>query len=198
MTDGPRGKLIVLEGTDFAGTTTHARLLVGSLRIRGSDAVVTAEPTQALYGQLARESIGLRKPFVTQLLFCIDRADHQDFIRTHLERGIHVVCDRYTLSTEIYGKVSGLSESERRALHCVNETFISPDFTVILTASYETLLQRKRERNGQSDEFETDTFLKQTHREYCDIPFRPRVWTNDSVECTQAAIMELIVRELDI
>jgi dTMP kinase len=161
-----RGRFIVLEGADFTGTSTHSRMLVDRLNQMGYVAVYLAEPSSGPYGRIARQSINeSHNPYLTQLLFCVDRADHQQVIRDLQEKGVIIVCDRYSLSTLMYGLASGLSFSQMQALRKVNDTFIQPDDVIILNAPYKTLLERKATR-GHSDRFEEDEFMKKVHDFY--------------------------------
>lgn len=75
-----RGRFIVLEGIDGAGTTTQAALLADALRARlGVEVELTREPTDGPLGRVLREALSGRAPLdpvALALAFAADRADH--------------------------------------------------------------------------------------------------------------------------
>jgi hypothetical protein len=108
-----QGRLIVLEGVDGSGTTTHTRLLCGHLRELDVPVHQTAQPSQGPIGGLLRQALtgrvvvsnaagGARPPAWTTmaLLFAADRMDHlESELEPNLSEGITVVCDRYDHSS---------------------------------------------------------------------------------------------------
>ena len=103
----PPGKLIVLEGIDGSGTTTQARLLCEWLAGRGVAVHLTREPSDGPVGRLIREILhGAHAPVAGDtmaLLFAADRVDHLSReVLPALDRGTHVVTDRYYHSSLAY------------------------------------------------------------------------------------------------
>ena len=86
-------------------------------------------------------------------LFHKDRKQHvDDVITPALERGTHVVLDRYYFSTMAYQGASGFDVQELRER---NESFApKPDILLILDLEVETALQRIGHRGDQANEFE--------------------------------------------
>jgi dTMP kinase len=103
VTDGPRGRLIALEGIDGGGKSTQAGLLAARL-----GAVLTFEPGATPLGAQLRGLLlepGL--PPLTEraeaLLMVADRAQHvAEVIAPALEAGRWVVTDRFSGSTLAY------------------------------------------------------------------------------------------------
>ena len=161
-----RGTFIVIEGPDGSGTTRHSSLLAARLRQDGSTVLLTSEPTDSKIGQEIRSilhSESMPSPDAVQLLFCADRADHvASVIEPALERGDTVVCDRYVLSTIIYGAAFGL---DRAWLEEINAKFPKPDLTIITLPPYEVCLDRISMR-GTTDHFERDTFQRIVYDNY--------------------------------
>jgi dTMP kinase len=94
------GRFIVLEGIDGAGTTTQAELLHQRLGL-----AITREPSRRSIGRVIREFLagGDVDERAMALLFAADRIDHlRGEIQPELERGQHVVSDRYVLSSIAY------------------------------------------------------------------------------------------------
>jgi dTMP kinase len=80
-----RGRFVVIEGLDGAGTTTQARLLGERLRAEGRAVHVTAEPSGGPVGALIRQVLQHRvnggagggfDAAGLALLFAADRLDH--------------------------------------------------------------------------------------------------------------------------
>ncbi len=106
--------LIILEGPDGSGTTTHSALLAETLRKEGRDVLLTCEPTDGPIGRFIRGELSKEKidsPAALQLLFTADRAWHVDtVIRPALEAGKTVITDRFSLSTIVYGEALGIDK----------------------------------------------------------------------------------------
>jgi len=168
-----RGKFFVLEGLDGAGTTTQARLLADRIRGEGHRVHCTAEPSSGPIGSqlrlmLAGRLVGRKgEPWDRRslaLLFAADRLDHlASVIVPRLEEGVHVVCDRYVLSSLAYQSldnpaswVAELNRHVRRA-----------DATYFLRIPAETALARRLEDSaGQAELFETLPQQKRIARAY--------------------------------
>src|SRR6266545_7485707 len=94
---------VTFEGIDGAGKTTVSRLVGDSFRSAGARVFLTTEPTATWLGDAVRrgydDDVG---PIAESFLFLADRAAHINEIRTHLENGELVLCDRYADSTYAY------------------------------------------------------------------------------------------------
>jgi dTMP kinase len=102
-----RGLLIVFEGIDGSGKTTHVRLLDQRLRRAGYDVVCLKEPTEGPWGQKLRQLAqhGRQEiPPTTELEWFLQdrREDVEHNIQPALARGQIVVLDRYYFSTIAY------------------------------------------------------------------------------------------------
>lgn len=154
------GRFIVLEGPDGSGTTSHTGRLVETLQTAGYDVLQTFEATDGPIGTSIRQELrsGGLPAAAMQLLFCADRAWHvEKVIRPALEAGKIVVCDRYSLSTEVYGEAFGV---DREWLHQLNKKFIQPDLQLLALPPLSVCLERLTERD--MDTFEANTPLQQT------------------------------------
>jgi dTMP kinase len=156
----PPAHFIVLEGPDGAGTTLHSRLLSERMQTEGRDVVQAAQPSNGPIGQSIRAMLAsgdVPSPAALQLLFCADRADHVDrVIAPALRAGTTVICDRYVLSTLIYGEAQGMDGGWLRA---INAPFPVPERTVLLLPPAEVLAERISRRKAR-DHFE-DGILQQ-------------------------------------
>ena len=155
-----RGRFIVLEGPDGSGTTTHSKLLAETLRAKGEDVLLTAEPTDSTIGKFIREQLKaktIESPSALQLLFCADRAWHiEKVIKPALAAGKTVISDRYVISTLIYGEALGLDPDW---LVRVNTPFVEPDIMIIALPALHVCLERIMKRK-QLDVFENTRFQK--------------------------------------
>lgn len=154
------GRFIVLEGPDGSGTTTHSALLAETLRARGEDVLLTAEPTDSPIGTFIREQLKshtIESPSALQLLFCADRAWHiEKVIKPALAAGKTVISDRYVISTLVYGEALGLDPDW---LVRVNTPFLEPDIMIIALPPLHVCLDRIMKRT-QLDVFENSRFQK--------------------------------------
>ncbi|MDD5055258.1 MAG: dTMP kinase [Candidatus Peribacteraceae bacterium] len=161
-----KGRFIVLEGPDGSGTSTHSGLLADSLKAAGRDVLLTAEPTDSPIGLFIREQLkkkAISSGSALQLLFCADRAWHiENVIKPALEAGKTVVCDRYVISTLVYGEALGL---DPEWLLRVNTPFIEPDVLLLALPTFEICMQRIGKRE-QLDVFENHPFQRKVYDLY--------------------------------
>lgn len=183
----PRGKLIVLEGIDGAGTTTQLGALREHFARTGRRAVFTAEPSDGPVGSLVRLALQGRvvgadftphgstasrhapPPFdaaALALLFAADRADHTaTTVEPGLAAGHHVVCDRYLLSTLAYqGQHAGIDW-----LLEINRAAPVPDLTVFLDVSAREAEKRMRGSRWRRDVFETPRQQRSVRARYLEL-----------------------------
>jgi dTMP kinase len=164
-----RGRFIVFEGLDGAGTSTQIELLAGHLRGQGIDADVTREPTDGAVGRLIRQV--LRKevelpPAALALLFAADRIDHlegSDGIRAALDAGQWILSDRYILSSVAYQAADGLDPAW---VVEINRQAIAPDLTIFIEATPETCMHRIEARGGKLERFETLERLREVDGQF--------------------------------
>lgn len=162
----PYGQFIVFEGPDGAGTTRQSTLFVEKMQSEGKKVLLTAEPTDSPIGQEIRSilhSETLPSPDAVQLLFCADRANHiATVVEPALRNGTTVVCDRYILSTIVYGVAQGM---DRAWLEAVNAAFPKPDMTFITLPPFDVCMQRINRRPSK-DQFETEGFQRRVYEQY--------------------------------
>lgn len=168
-----RGRFVVLEGLDGAGTTTQARLLGEALRADGRRVHVTAEPSGGPVGALLRQVLtrrvtgGAAGPFdahALALLFAADRLDHVAAdVAPKLEAGVDVVSDRFTLSSLAY---QGLTTGDLPWVAGVNARAARPDLTVFLSVRPAVALARRRAASLDREIYEEPGFQRRVARSY--------------------------------
>ena len=160
-----KGRFIVLEGPDGAGTTLHTRLLCERLIAEGKDVLQTNEPTSGPIGTWIRSELkrGELSSEALQLLFCADRADHvRKVLDPALAAGKIVVSDRYALSTLAYGSIGDL---DTQWLKHVNAVFPKPDLTILTLPPLDICLERLGRRQVH-DVFEKREVQEMIHAAY--------------------------------
>ena len=102
-----KGKLIVFEGGEGSGKSSHVKRTAQHLRRRGFEVVMTHEPGGTKLGKNLRKALlqHIDQPVnrAELLLFLADRAQHvAEIIQPAMKRGAIVLCDRFTGSTLAY------------------------------------------------------------------------------------------------
>jgi dTMP kinase len=152
------GRLIIFEGIDGAGTTTQMARLLQHLRQRDVPVHATSQPSGGPVGRLLRALLsGAAAPVAPEalaLLFAADRRDHlAREILPHLRAGVHVLCDRYVLSSLAYQTVHG---APRDLVAAANAGVRAPDLTLFLDVPADVAARRRAVRAGQPEMYEID------------------------------------------
>jgi dTMP kinase len=162
-----RGKLIVLEGVDGAGTTTQAERLAAHLATRGLPVHRTREPSDGPVGVEIRKILhGTHAPFdhaALALLFAADRLDHlAREVEPTLARGTHVVSDRYVISSYVYqGRFV-----DAAFVRAVNQAARPADLTLLLDVPAEVAAARRQARGGAEELFDALELQRQLVEQY--------------------------------
>jgi len=163
-----RGRFIVLEGLDGAGTTTQCAAIARAFRAEGAAVEITMEPSGGPIGTLIRQALTHRvglpggRPLTAEtlaLLFAADRVDHlAGEIEPALERGALVLSDRYLLSSLAYqGAQVGLAWVSQ-----VNARARTPDLTLFLEVSPRVAASRRADRGGREELYERADVQRRT------------------------------------
>jgi len=155
------GKFIVFEGLDGSGMTTQATLLRNYLVSKGKDAVLTKEPTDGLLGGILKSSLRdewKTDPYTLQILFAAARAHHLvTEIEPALKKNKIVICDRYILSSLVYGSLSVSVE----ILKQLNAHFMKPHMTIIVDTHPKICIERMKKARHHVELFEEEHKLIQ-------------------------------------
>jgi dTMP kinase len=156
---------VTFEGLDGCGKTTQAELLAGYLRESGADVVATREPGGTPLGERIREVLlegEAISGWAEAALFAAARAELvASVIGPALERGAHVVCDRYLDSSLAYqGIARGLGVDRVLDLNVPAIGGLLPDRTFLLQVDPEEAAARsgsdRIEREGADFRAEVD------------------------------------------
>ena len=156
------GRLIVFEGGHGSGKTTQAMALVKHLQDKGTAARYSKEP----YGD---DLIRIIEKYATEhlsgspvlmYLLAASRYLHVQDIKSWLDAGEFVVCDRYILSSLVYQQIQGMTMKE---ITRVNYFAIKPEMTFFLDVSLKKRMERmsSMQRNRNSYFFKEGQLVKE-------------------------------------
>jgi dTMP kinase len=155
-----RGRFLVFEGLDGAGSTTQMELIGDWLRQLAIPVFTTFEPTGSVVGQHIRNLLK-DEPWADDvswseymaLLFGADRTAHlfdpDHGIEPALNRGEWVLCDRYLVSSLAYQSSEDIPESWVLAVNRAATRF-PPDVTVFVDTPVELCVERIAARNRRT------------------------------------------------
>lgn len=176
-----RGKFVVIEGIDGAGTTTQAARLAERLRGLRLPVRVTREPSDGPVGTLVRQVLtgriiapGGRAPgwATMALLFAADRMDHVDAeIEPFLSSGGVMISDRYDASSLGYQSVMSGSGGEGAIdwIRSLNKHALRPDLTVVLDLGADVAAARRESRGEAAQLYEQNEFQRALVEFYRDL-----------------------------
>jgi len=157
-----RGRFVVIEGIDGAGTTTQVAKLAEHLRAEMKESVrTTCEPSDGPVGTLVRQVLtgrivvpGGRAPgwATMALLFAADRMDHVETeIEPFIASGGVVVSDRYDASSLAYQSVMSGSGGAAAIewIRSLNRYAMRPDLTIVLDVA-PGIAAARREARGEA------------------------------------------------
>jgi dTMP kinase len=160
------GKLITFEGLDGCGKSTQQEKATDWLKVQGYSVLKTRQPGGTVIGQQIR-SILLNpeheelQPESELLLYLADRIQHlQDSILPAKAAGKIVLCDRFhdsTVAYQGYGRGLNLNSIESIVEHCIKP--YSPDLTILLNISPETIASRleRRQEHVEKDRLDLES-----------------------------------------
>lgn len=161
------GKLIVFEGVEGCGKTTQIQRTFQWLQTNypRSRVVVTRQPGGTVLGNSIRRLLLDYSPSTPisnsaeLLLFAADRAQHvEEVLKTSLDNGSIVLCDRYTDSTIAYqGYGRGLDLNLIDQLNAIATGGLKSDLTIWLDVDVDVSLARTTDRRAV-DRIETENF----------------------------------------
>jgi len=152
------GQFITLEGIEGSGKSRQLNLLEKELSRLGLSFIRAHQPGGTPLGEeirrvlLHKDGAG-REPGSELLLYLADRYQHlKEVIDPALDKGIHVVCDRYhdaTLAYQGHARGIGFELIDRLAEILELRT---PDLTLVLDLEVRVGLQRAIERNHRENQ----------------------------------------------
>jgi dTMP kinase len=149
------GKLVVIEGTDGVGRSTHAALLQHWLEVEGYGVVLTEWKSSELISRVIdkAKSKNALNTITFSLLYATDLADRQAHsILPALKAGLTVITDRYYYTAFARDVVRGADPAWVRKLYGFA---LEPDLVFYLKMPLEALLRRIITTRGGLDFYES-------------------------------------------
>lgn len=144
------------------------------------------------------------KQILYSILYTLDRAQHIRRIKSLLNRGTWVICDRYKLSSLAYQGIAKMGESEESArlkqedIMEANSGFRDPDLSILLDIPVEESLKRIDKRGGTKEVFENRKTLEAAYNIYKDYFEDDSNWSNTKKRCVVDATQtpEKVTKEI--
>jgi len=162
-------RFFTFEGIDGSGKSTILNQVADQLKKQGYAVVTTVEPTDTWLGKYVQHQIKVNAdPYITTFTFISDRIQHAKQIRTWIEQGNIVLCDRYAESTYAYQSVQ-LRKTINNPIKWLQELgkdrIIIPHRTFYFRINPVEALSRIQNRD-ELIPFEKQSFLQQVQRNY--------------------------------
>lgn len=174
--ENQRGKFIVLDGIDGSGKGTQAKLLASHLfdLNKRNHIFLTREPYNSEFHAEIRKLLkeGASPKDNAELLtelFVKDRVVHTKLIGELLDKGIHIVCDRYKYSTFAYQQAQGISLDKLIQMH---QGVLIPDLAIIVDMPVVVALERISQDANRShlEVFEQKNFQEKLRQNFLALP----------------------------
>ena len=167
-----RGKFIVFEGIDGSGKSTVSAAIHAWMLSLDEPVHKTFEPTDGPIGSVIRNVLKHRivaDEKTIGAMFVADRLDHilnnENGMLKYLNRGTHVICDRYYYSSYAY-HVPYLSLDYVIQANSVCADLLRPDLVIYLKITPEISMDRIGKNRSSSDLFETKERITQVFNNY--------------------------------
>lgn len=156
-----QGYFICVEGGNGAGKGTVLEGLKQYMESQMQAYVHTREPGGTELGEKVRAILlqsdpGSLYPLSEVLLFAAARHQHvMQVIKPNLDKGVHVLCDRYVDSSIAFQSCG--QKTDRETVIKVNDIAMVgtlPHLTILLDIDPEVAAARIRARNGEKDKYE--------------------------------------------
>ena len=179
-----KGRFITIEGPEGCGKTTQSDILVGYLKERGHEVILTREPGGTRIGEVIRSLVldsnyEEMAPLTELLLMAASRAQHVvEKIGPGLKDGKMVICSRFCDATIAYqGCGRGFDMDLLERVNGIATGGLAPDLTLLIDIDVTTGLRRafgvdKAEaKSGEGDRLESEDigFHERVRRGYLDL-----------------------------
>ncbi len=172
MKEKASGKFLVFEGIDGSGKTTQVQKVYQRLKDQGRDVTATVEPTDGPIGSLIRKMLSGEMPTDQRTiasLFAADRTDHlvnsATGIRTLVDEGKTIVCDRYYFSSYAY-HAQYIDMDWVIQANSLNADILRPDATLFIDVDPDVCIERIRASRDSLEIYEKIDIMKKVRENY--------------------------------
>jgi len=132
----PRGKFIVLYGINNIGKTTQAKLLTKKLNELNIKAeyikypIYNLKPSGVILNNYLRDGNWHKlSPREVQIIYTLNRTQHEELIKNKLNNGVTIVAEDYTGTGIAWGMSAGVDE---QFLKYINSHLLSADLSILM------------------------------------------------------------------
>jgi dTMP kinase len=163
---------IAFEGIDGSGKSTQAKLLADRLNQVGQKTLLTCEPTKDQLGKMIRDAFAHKTHLHDEViagLFVADRLQHilddTNGILATLQKGTHVVSDRYVFSSYAYQGVHTDIDWVIQA-NSLAAKLAQADLTLFIQIDPAVAMARIMSNREVTEKYETLENLNKVHKNY--------------------------------
>jgi dTMP kinase len=167
---------ITLEGGEGCGKSTQARLLYQRLKKMAIPTLLIHEPGVTPLGKrvtrLLKWSQDIKiSPLAELLLFNVSRAQLvTEVIKPNLEKGINIICDRYSDSTTAYqGYGRELDLPDVKKVNSIAMQGLMPELTILLDMPVGKGLERKKSIKPDRFQKQNQAFHKRVREGFLEL-----------------------------
>ncbi len=167
-----KGRFITFEGIDGSGKSTQIQLLKKRMENESLPCFITAEPSTGPIGSMLRQFLSGRMKtdeHTLAALFAADRLDHllneTDGICAKINQGVHVICDRYILSSYAY-QGSQVSLQWIMHLNAAALKTLRPDCHIFIDIEPKDAVKRIAKGRSHTELYETEERLEKIQHCY--------------------------------
>ncbi len=172
-----KGLFITIEGGEGVGKSTNMAFIQSCLDKNNIEYIHTREPggtplaesIRSLFLDITAEKVN---PTTELLLVFAARSQHlHEVIQPQLDKGVWVLCDRFTDATYAYqGGGRGMDDELIAQLESIVQKGVRPDYTILLDAPVEVGMTRARNR-GELDRLEQQelAFFARVRNKYLEM-----------------------------
>ena len=199
----PKGKVIVIEGTDCSGKETQSKLLEEKLKKAGKKCKRFSFP---MYDTPTGKIVGgsyLGKPeifesffkegavnvdsHVASLYYAADRKYNIPQIEKYIDKGYYVILDRYTSSNQAHQGSKILDDDDRFDMYQWIDKLEywllklpKPDITIFLHVPFDKTKKKKKNRESIDEHEKSEEHLKNAEKAYIELS---ELYNWNRIEC---------------
>ena len=191
---------ITFEGGEGCGKSTQARLLYKRLKKLAISVLLIHEPGITALGKRVTRLLKWSQeveisPLAELFLFNVSRAQLvTEVIKPNLEKGINIICDRYSDSTTAYqGYGRKLDLSNVKKVNSIAMQELIPDLTILLDVPIVKGLERKKKIKPDRFQTQSQDFHQRVRQGFLELAkAEPKRWLVIDATKSKEAIARIV------